>query len=236
MRPTVADIVVSLEAPPLVVDDLRFVHDGTRFGPLSMQLQPGEQATLVLAAALLRPPLLQALLGLCAVESGSVEIAGVDLLRCGDRDRLLLRRMVGYMPLQGALLANLGLDANLALLARHHLDLHGDALARRMAELSDLLELPPLGGRRLADAPLELQRRVALGRVLATRPRLLLLDDPTVGLGTRRAAAFWAIVSRVRAETGTAVLAITSTAPPSSFANVDLVLPSAAMSAAQERA
>ena len=62
MRPTVADIVVSLEAPPLVVDDLRFVHDGTRFGPLSMQLQPGEQATMVLAAALLRPPLLQALL------------------------------------------------------------------------------------------------------------------------------------------------------------------------------
>lgn len=223
-------------ALPLEVDALRFELSGVSYGPLSLQLRPGEQATLALSAALQRPPLLQALLGLHPIVAGRVRLVGADVWASSERDRLVLRRSIGYMPLQGALLANLGLDANLALLARHHLDLHGDALARRIAELSELLELPPLAGRRLAEAPLELQRRVALGRVLAIRPRLLLLDDPTVGLGTRRAAAFWSIVARVRAETGTAVLAMASTALPSTYDDQDLVLPGAANVAAQERA
>lgn len=220
----------------LEVESLRFVAEAMRFGPLSLRLVPGEQATLLLTATVQRPPLLQAVLGLIPIEGGRVLLDGADLLDRSDGDRLVLRRSVGYMPLHGALLANLGLDANMALLARHHLDLHGGALAQRMQELSDLLELPTLTGKRLPEASLELQRRVALGRVLATRPRLLLLDDPTVGLGARRAAEFWGIIGRVRAEWGTAVVAIASTALPQGLSTVDLALPGTALSAAQERA
>ncbi len=114
MRPTAADFALVASAPPLVVTNLAFDEDGHRYGPLSLHLEPGGQAVYHLTTTSVRPPLLQAMLGLRPVRSGAVVIGGVDILGLSDREALTLRRQIGYMPFQGGLLANLGLDANLA--------------------------------------------------------------------------------------------------------------------------
>jgi branched-chain amino acid transport system ATP-binding protein len=52
------------------------------------------------------------------------------------------------------------------------------------------------------------QRRLEIGRALATRPRLLLLDEPTAGMNPNETTAMMTFIQQVRAEFGVTVLLI----------------------------
>ncbi|MGH8998420.1 MAG: ABC transporter ATP-binding protein [Acidimicrobiia bacterium] len=64
------------------------------------------------------------------------------------------------------------------------------ALAERAEELAGLLGLSPLLADRVDDLPYGMRKRVELAAVLATRPEVLLLDEPTSGMGPEEAHAF----------------------------------------------
>lgn len=189
---------------------------GMRVGPLELRVDAGETLWLSAPAGGTKSLVLRAFLGVEPVVSGTIRLLGEPLDALGPREVLALRQRVGYVPQAGALLSNLGLEANLALLARHHLGLEGDALSERLAEVSAMLELPPLAGRRLTDADPSLLRRVAIGRVLALRPALVLLDEPAWAVDAGRSDAFWGVLERLRAATDLG-LVIASAFPPRRF-------------------
>jgi branched-chain amino acid transport system ATP-binding protein len=81
--------------------------------------------------------------------------------------------------------------------------------AEKRAE--ELLEFSGLGGRRDTYAgglPYGDQRRLEVARALATRPQLLLLDEPTAGMNPQETADFTAFVSKLREEHSLTVLLI----------------------------
>lgn len=199
-------------ALPLVLSRLQVFCDEERSIALDAAWVPGDLRCWVGAPAW-GQALHRTLLGLDEPAAGRVLLAGVDVHGIDARARLLLRRQVGYVPRHGALLANLGLDANLTLLARHHHDLRGDALEPRVRDMADMLDLPSLAGRRVADASPSLLRRVALGRVLLASPRLLLIDEPALAMDAAAAAELWRTLEVVRSTLGIAML-ITATNPP----------------------
>ena len=75
-----------------------------------------------------------------------------------------------------------------------------------------VLELFPLLGERLDQAGGTLsggeQQMLAIGRALMSRPRLLLLDEPSLGLAPRVAAQIMAVLRRLRDETGLTVVLV----------------------------
>jgi ABC-2 type transport system ATP-binding protein len=135
-----------------------------------------------------------------APDSGSVRVAGLDALR----DPRGVRRLLGYVAQEVAL--------DKILTGRELLALQGDLyhLARadrdaRIAELIDLLGMGEWIDRRCGGYSGGMRRRLDLAAGLLHRPRVLVLDEPTVGLDIESRAAIWQVLRQLR-EGGTTVL------------------------------
>jgi branched-chain amino acid transport system ATP-binding protein len=140
--------------------------------------------------------------GIYRPTAGAIALHGESLL--GLSPDAVTRRGVARTFQNLRLFLNLSVLDNL-LLGRH---LHfrrrlTDALFRRRGEeirhrryceeLIDFLDLPPYRKTRVADCPYGVQKRVELGRALATEPRVLLLDEPVAGLTAeeKEEVAYW---------------------------------------------
>ena len=78
----------------------------------------------------------------------------------------------------------------------------------RAAELMQLVGLERHALRRVADLPFGIQKRVELARGLASRPRLLLLDEPAAGLNHEEIDGLMGTIRRVRDELAVTVLLV----------------------------
>ena len=132
--------------------------------------------------------LLRHIIGLSRPLAGSLRIAGVDPATLVTRDFRRLRRQIGVLFQDGALLGAMTLAQNVALPLSEHLSLprtlvRGEALrVLKMVELEDLADFYPhqlSGGMR---------KRAGLARAIIANPRILLCDEPTSGLDPVTAA------------------------------------------------
>ena len=75
-------------------------------------------------------------------------------------------------------------------------------------EIVEYLGLGPVGDKRIYELPVAMQKRVGLGRALATRPRLLMLDEVAAGLTASEIDQFMSLIRRVKAAQGLTVFVI----------------------------
>ena len=79
---------------------------------------------------------------------------------------------------------------------------------RRCEEIIEFLNLEPVRKGRVADCPYGVQKRVELGRALATEPKLLLLDEPVSGLTQEEKEEFAYWIHEIRGRFGITVLLV----------------------------
>ena len=144
---------------------------------VSLHVTPGELVVLLGPNGAGKSTLFQILTGLFVADSGEVEVLGADMAR----NPVAALAQLGVVFQQMALDLNLSVRANL----RFHADLHGlprrESLARintrlthfGLADVADTATRSLSGGNR---------RKVELLRALLHEPRLLLMDEATVGL------------------------------------------------------
>ncbi len=82
------------------------------------------------------------------------------------------------------------------------------AMAAHAAELMALVGLTGFEERRVADLPFGVQKRVELARGLASRPRLLLLDEPAAGLNHGEVEGLMDVIRGIRDRLGVTVLLV----------------------------
>jgi lipooligosaccharide transport system ATP-binding protein len=133
-------------------------------------------------------------------DEGSLTVLGYEL----PRDSKQARAECGVVPQLDNLDIELTARQNLAVFARLYRVPHGE----RRAAVDGALEIANLAER--ADTPVDelsggMRRRLLIARGLVHRPRLLLLDEPTVGLDPQVRQELWALIDALRAE-GTTIL------------------------------
>ncbi len=143
---------------------------------------------------------LRILCTLLAPDAGSVRLAGVDALA----DPRAARRLLGYVAQEVAI--------DKILTGRELLQLQGDLYHLRprdrdvrIGELIALLAMEEWIDRRCGTYSGGMRRRLDLASGLLHRPRLLVLDEPTVGLDLESRAAIWLVLRQLR-DQGTTVL------------------------------
>jgi putative ABC transport system ATP-binding protein len=169
---------------------------------VSLKIENGEFTALVGPSGSGKTTLLQLIGCLDQPTTGSVFINGQDISRLKKNQRADIRRgTIGFIFQFFALIPTLTAYENveLPLLLNHE-----NAAARhaRVTELLDAVEL----GERARHRPDQLsggeQQRVAVARALATRPAMILADEPTANLDTPNGKQVMEIMTRLNKETG----------------------------------
>jgi branched-chain amino acid transport system ATP-binding protein len=185
----------------LAVRDLRAGYGAVEvLRGASLDVARGELVTLVGPNGAGKSTLLRALAGLVTPRGGRVELEGAPLQ--GLAPEAIVARGVALVPEGRELFGPLSVRTNLALGAYAT---PRAGRTRRMADdLERVLALFPALRPRLAQAASTLsggeQQMVAVGRALMARPRLLLLDEPSVGLAPLVIRAIFDVLARLRAE------------------------------------
>ena len=149
--------------------------------------------------------LLRAVNGLVRLAGGNISVDGTDLRKRPAED--VVRLGVAHVPEGRGVIAELTIEENLRLGALWRRDAPG--LARDLDRMLALF--PPLAERRkrLAETLSGGERQMlALGRALMSRPRVLLLDEPSLGLAPRITAQIMSVVRGLRDDEGLAVLLV----------------------------
>jgi branched-chain amino acid transport system ATP-binding protein len=144
--------------------------------------------------------LLRTLSGLVRPRSGSVRLGDRQL--AGMAVERIVRCGMAHVPEGHGVIAELTVEENLRL----------GGLWRGGGDLREIYDLfPPLAERATRDAGTLSggeRQMLAIGRALMARPRLLLLDEPSLGLAPRVAAQTMGLLRKLRDDTGLTVLLV----------------------------
>ena len=199
--------------PLLSIDNLHITYGAVpAVNGVNLEVFPGDLRVILGANGAGKTSILKAILGVIKPSQGSIVFdGGVDLLKTRPQDRYGLG--ISWVPEGRQLWTTMTVMENLRiagerLLERKELEARLDEvfhrfprLAERRNQLAGLLS----GGE---------QQMVALGRALISRPKLVLMDEPSLGLAPLIIANVFALVREINA-TGTSVLMVEQNAKQS---------------------
>jgi putative ABC transport system ATP-binding protein len=176
---------------------------------VNLDVTAGERVALTGESGSGKSTLLHLIAGLDAADRGDIRLDDAHVTGLNDAGRAALRRdRLGLVFQQFNLIPSLNVADNLAFQAR----IAGRHDAAWQAELIERLGLGSLLKRYPEQLSGGQQQRVAIGRALATKPLLLLADEPTGNLDEATADGVLALTRDLVARTGCGFLMVTHSA------------------------
>ncbi|MCC7106545.1 MAG: ABC transporter ATP-binding protein [Chloroflexi bacterium] len=173
----------------------------TALTDVSFELAPGEMLAVVGPDGAGKTTLVQLLAGLLEPTAGTAAVGGLDVRTAGTA----LGERIGYMSEGFTLYESLTVAENLAFFAALY-GVVGEERERRTAELLRFSRLDGALDRRAGRLSGGMQKKLALCCVLIHRPRVLLLDEPTLGVDPLSRQELWRLLDRFLAERMTIVV------------------------------
>ncbi|NLS07693.1 ABC transporter ATP-binding protein [Rhizobium sp. P32RR-XVIII] len=198
---TAAILATSASADPLLkVENLHgWYGDSHVLHGMNFEVAPGEVITLLGRNGAGKSTTLKAIMGILARRRGSILFEGKEMAKMSSC--LIGRHGIGYVPEDRGIFASLSVKENLLLppIVRAG----GMSLERIYELFPNLLERIASQGTKLSGGE---QQMLAIGRVLRTGARLLLLDEPTEGLAPVIVDQIGAIIAHLKEDGFTIVL------------------------------
>jgi zinc/manganese transport system ATP-binding protein len=176
--------------------------DRTLWTGVDLTVLPGEFVAVLGPNGVGKSTLVKAILGLQRLSAGSIAVLGGPAGSANDR--------IGYLPqrrsfdpqlrIRGIDVVRLGLDGNrwgVPLPAARRLSGRARAAAARVEEVIDLVDASAYARRPVGRLSGGEQQRLLIAQALASRPRLLLLDEPLDSLDLPNQSAIAALIARI---------------------------------------
>jgi len=152
---------------------------------------------------------LKHIIGLHRADRGRVLVDGQDVARLDAKGLTTLRRSIGYLFQEGALLAGLTVGENVALPLRELTDLPDAEIRARVRRTLALVKLEEAFDRYPGVLSGGMRKRVGLARALISSPRIVLYDEPNSGLDPRTSREVNQLILRVRDTLGVSCVVVT---------------------------
>ncbi len=170
------------DEPLVTIRDLTFRRDGrVIFDGVDLDIRRGRVTAIMGPSGTGKTTLLRLVGGQLRPERGSIRFEGEEITRAGRGRLYELRKRMGMLFQNGALLTDMNVYDNVAFPLREHTDLP-EAMIRDLV-LMKLEAVGLRGARRLMPSQLSggMARRVALARAIALDPDMILYDEPFTG-------------------------------------------------------
>jgi len=187
------------EPATLTVENLSVHYGGVcAVKSIGFTVEPGQSVGIIGANGAGKTSTLKALMGLVPHSGGSVRLGDTDLTKVKARD--IVRHGIGYVPEGRHVFPGLPVEKNL-MLGAYARPWRDPQTRQTLEEVYELFPVLCEMRSRLAGALSGGQQQMlAVGRALMARPRLILLDEPSMGLSPKLVENILAVLIRLREE------------------------------------
>jgi phospholipid/cholesterol/gamma-HCH transport system ATP-binding protein len=185
------------------------------FGPqaiwsdVTLTLPRGEISALLGPSGTGKSVFLKSLIGLLRPDSGSVDVSGVDVCSCSERDLNEIRKRFGVLFQDGALFGSMTLFDNVAFPLREHTRKGESEVRRIVLEKMELVGLSGAEWKFPGEISGGMRKRAGLARALVLEPEIILCDEPDSGLDPVRTAYLSQLLIDLNAQLDTTILLVT---------------------------
>ncbi len=197
-------MIGDMDNASLTVDRVEVAYGPVRvLNGVSLEVAAGEFVALLGSSGCGKTTLLRAISGFVPVRAGSIRVAERDITRLSPERRNMAMVFQSY-----ALWPHMTMAQNLAYGLRLR-RVPRPERARRVQEITALLGLEGLANRPVTQLSGGQRQRVALGRALAIKPRILLLDEPLSNLDARIRATMRHEIKAIQRQVGITAIHVT---------------------------
>jgi phospholipid/cholesterol/gamma-HCH transport system ATP-binding protein len=167
----------------VVLDHVSFSFDDHEvLRDVSLTVPKGSMTIILGASGAGKSVLLKLILGLFRPDSGTIAVNGRRIDTMAEHDLLTLRADIGMLFQESALFDSLTVAENVGYRLYEETDMPMDQVRTRIEEVLGFIGLRDFIDRMPSALSGGQRRRVAIARAMASKPNLLLFDDPTTGL------------------------------------------------------
>jgi phospholipid/cholesterol/gamma-HCH transport system ATP-binding protein len=174
---------VSPETPAVAVEHVSFAFDDfVVLRDVSFTVPRGSMTMLLGASGAGKSVLLKLILGLLSPDAGTIAVNGERIDTMPEQQLLGLRSDIGMVFQENALFDSLTVAENVGFRLQDSARLSNEDVDARIAEVLGFVGLTGYEERMPSELSGGQRRRVGIARAMASKPGLLLFDDPTTGL------------------------------------------------------
>jgi len=149
---------------------------------VSLDIYEGETLAIIGRSGSGKSVLMKHIIGLLQPDSGHVTVDGIDINMISYAELRRVRQSFGVLFQGGALFDSMSTFDNVAFPLRTFTEMTETEIEKVVYECLDVVELSDVGSKMPAELSGGMQKRVALARAVALKPRYILYDEPTSGL------------------------------------------------------
>lgn len=175
---------------------------------LSFDVERGKTLAIMGPSGTGKSVVLRHAIGLMSPDAGAVEVEGREVSKLRPKELAELRRRMGYLFQEGALINWLSVGENVCLPLRENTTLSDKEIRERAEAKLELVRVQGAWDKMPSQISGGMKKRIGLARALITDPEIILYDEPNAGLDPEISASINELIHELKEKLGVTAIVV----------------------------